>query len=235
MRRTVRLERSACRRVDGWLTAGDDATGPTNDLGNNDRERSSVRVIRFAEPDPFEPGPISDVQVLEYVYPDAAHNAETLLADAVSNTVVIVTKEQSANSVGPAELGRTEPAFVFEGSLDPAADGPVELVLVGTLDMPTLESRTELSPSHPVAIFGAAGVATAGDIAVDGTMIALRTYESVWLWQRGANQTVVEALTSEPCEVGAAFERQGEAVAFDGDGLATLGEGVRQPINLLGK
>jgi hypothetical protein len=39
----------------------------------------------------------------------------------------------------------------------------------------------------------------------------------------------------EPCEVAAAFELQGEAIAFAPEGLVTLGEGVGRPLHLIAR
>ena len=205
------------------------------DVGDNGLERSSIQVVRFAEPDPTLSEPIDEVEVLTYVYPDRPHNAETLLVDEANDRIVIVTKEQTEGTAAPAGLGPTEPAIVFEGALESAAGATTELTMVGTIDMPALERRTAASPTHPAGLFGAAGVPTGGDVHSDGSLIALRTYETVWVWEREAERTVADALAGRPCEVATILERQGEAVAFDGDGLVTVGEGVNQPLNQIGR
>jgi hypothetical protein len=57
-------------------------------------------------------------------------------------------------------------------------------------------------------------VATGADVRADGGAIALRTYETVWLFARPAGTTVAEALAGEPCPAPVEREPQGEAVAF---------------------
>lgn len=208
------------------------------DIGDNGADRSSIHVYRFPEPDPSSPGPIGEVgevEVLEFVYPDRPHNAETLLVDEASNRVVIVTKEQLAGDGIPDDLGETAPSHIFEGPLDAGAGSPVELRAVGTIDMADLETRSEKSPWHPARLLGAAGVPTAGDVSPDGALVALRTYETVWLWPRSAEHTVAEALLGEPCEVKAAFELLGESIAFTPDGLVTLAEGEGRPLHLVAR
>jgi hypothetical protein len=74
------------------------------------------------------------------------------------------------------------------------------------IDMPGLDERAYRSPRHPAGLLGAAGVPTGGDVSADGSLIALRTYETVWLWSRLETQSVAEALLGEPCEIKAAFE-----------------------------
>jgi hypothetical protein len=149
--------------------------------------------------------------------------------------VVIVTKEQLDDAGVQDDLGATAASFVFEGPLDGASDRPVELRAVGMIDMPTLDERAYRSPRHPAGLIGAGGVPTGGDVSVEGSLVALRTYETVWLWTRSEPQSVAEALLGEPCEVRAAFERQGEAVAFAPGGLVTLGEGEGRPLHLIAR
>ncbi|MDX2378206.1 MAG: hypothetical protein QNM02_00420 [Acidimicrobiia bacterium] len=204
------------------------------DIGDNDVDRSAIRIYRFPEPDPRSAGPIEEIEVLEYVYPDRPHNAETLLVDQASDVLVIVTKAQLTDDGVQGDLGSTAASYVFEGPLGGASEAPIELRAVGIIDMVALEERAEKSPRHPTRLIGAAGVPTGGDVSADGSLIALRTYETVWVWPRLEQQSVAEALLGEPCEVGAAFEVQGEAVAFTSEGLATLGEGVNRPLHLIG-
>ena len=196
------------------------------DIGDNGASRPSIRVYRFAEPDPAVIALIADVDVLEYTYPDRAHNAEVLLVDEIERRVVIVTKEQQRVDGRPAELGSTAASFVFEGPLDVTGDEPVELTRVGLLDAALLETRTVADPRHPTSLLGLGGLPTGGDVAPDGALIALRTYETTWVWPRLAGTSVAESLASDPCQARVAAENQGEAVAFRNSRLITLSEGV---------
>ena len=196
------------------------------DIGDNGASRSSIRMYRFAEPDPAVIAPIADVEVLEYTYPDQAHNAEVVLVDDVNRSVVIVTKEQRRVDGIPAELGPTAPSFVFEGPLDIGGDELVELALIGTLDAPLLETRTVADPPHPISRLGLGGLPTGGDVSADGALIALRTYETAWVWPRQAGTSVAESLASDPCQARVAPENQGEALAFRDSTLITVSEGV---------
>jgi hypothetical protein len=208
------------------------------DIGDNGATRDSVRVYRFAEPDPAIVAPITEFEVLEFVYPDRPHNAETLLVDDANRRLVIVTKEQAPDADGrPNRVGHTEPSFIFEGPLDGLLDGegPIELTAVGSVDTPQLETLTVSDSPHPATALGFGGVPTGGDVSPSGALVALRTYEAVWLWPREPGQGVAEAFQNEPCQVTSVPEPQGEAVAFVDDGLVTLGEGVNPPLNRLGK
>jgi|GEM_PF-754011 len=200
------------------------------DIGDNGARRASIRIYRFAEPDPAAIAPITDVEVIDYVYPDRPHNAEVLLVDEANRQIVIVTKEQGVVDGLPAEFGPTAPSFVFAGPLDAQGGGSVELFAVGMLDTPLLETRTTAPTPSPISLLGFGGVPTGGDVSPDGALIALRTYETVWLWPRLAERSVAEALASDPCQVRVAPEDQGEAVAFFANSLITLSEGSNQPL-----
>jgi hypothetical protein len=84
------------------------------------------------------------------------------------------------------------------------------------------------------AAIPAGELATGGDVSADGSLIAIRTYRSVLLWDRAPDQTVGEALAGEPCTAAATAELQGESVAFlpAGDAYVTVSEGQNPPINL---
>jgi len=201
------------------------------DIGDNRQRRTTIRLYRFAEPDPTDPGPLVGVEVLEFAYPDRAHNAEVLLVDDESDSAVIVTKEQEAVDGVPNDFGPTAPSFVFEGPLSGHGSGPVVLDLVATIDMPDLATRTVSEVPHPATVLGVGGVPTGGDVSADGTLVALRTYETVWLWARSPGRRVAEVFAETPCQVPMASERQGEALAFDGDDLVSIGEGAAPPVN----
>ena len=62
------------------------------------------------------------------------------------------------------------------------------------LDTPaTLERVADLS-------LGAAQLVTAGDISAAGAVIALRTYGTVFVWDRQEGETIAEAFAREPCQ-----------------------------------
>jgi hypothetical protein len=196
------------------------------DIGDNGANRPSIRLVRFAEPEPWAPAPIDDIEVLEFVYPDRAHNAEVLLVDDANRRIVIVTKEQRSIEGVPAELGPTAPSFIFEGPLDGHDGAPVVLSAVGVLDAPLLETRTVATTPHPASVLGIGGLPTGGDVSADGSLIVLRTYETIWVWPRLAGRSVAESLAGEPCQVQIAPEPQGEAIAVRGGSLITVSEGV---------
>ena len=105
---------------------------------------------------------------------------------------------------------RTE-AFVFKGPLT-ASDAPHPMTLVTTL---FLDAEV-----------------TAADITIDGQLIAMRGYRTVWMWSRDAGESIADALAREPCTAPSPDERQGESIAFDREwGYFTVSEGTAPPLH----
>lgn len=211
------------------------------DIGDNNERRDHIAIYRFDEPDPAPgDGSITEVDVFRFRYPDGARDAEAFMVDPLTNEFVIIEKAFGFGS-GPG-LVSPRPATVYvappASSATPAPDGQVvELIEAGTAPMDQLATQaTSEGPAD--AIFtnlGLEGVATAADIRADGRLIAIRTYATVWLFDRQDGETVAEALTSAPCEAPTIVEDQGEAVAFlDGttSGFVTVSEGQRPAWNV---
>ena len=80
----------------------------------------------------------------------------------------------------------------------------------------------------------AGSLVTGGDMSPDGSVIGLRTYTSVLLWDRAPGQSVPEALAGPPCTAPSAAEPQGEALAIatDGRGYVTVSEGANPAIHV---
>lgn len=104
-------------------------------------------------------------------------------------------------------------AFVFKGPMTPASS-PQEMELVATLFL-------------DAEVSGA-------DISADGGIIALRGYNSVWMWNRAPGQSVAEALTADPCNAPSPDERQGESITFNLElDYFTVSEGTTVDINTI--
>ena len=97
------------------------------DIGDNDQERESIRIYKVKEPDLelFEDA-TEDWDVVYYNYPNSAkYNAESMLIDAMTRELIIITKFD-------------EPpfAFVFKGALDATSESKILLEDTGiTLDL----------------------------------------------------------------------------------------------------
>jgi len=183
------------------LARGADGTLWIADIGDNGRRRSSVAVLRLA--------PGGDETVTRFVYPDGAHDAESLLVPG-DDRPVIVTKDLSGRS--GVYVAETAP----DGSGD--SEEPRPLPRAGEV----------VVPGEAITSVGS-GTYTGGAISADGRVVALRTYTDAWLYPApGGTATaedVVTALSSPPVRVPLSGEVQGEALAFAPDGtLLATGE-----------
>lgn len=196
------------------------------DIGDNDRVRSEITVYRIPEPDlsarAGEPDGSGQPDKLTLTYPDQPHDAETLLVDPVSGDLFIVTKELE-----------TGISFVFRasGAFDDGATATLEQV--AEIDFTQLMSEREIPADAPPLVAGVGHLPTAGDVSPGGDVIAIRTYATVWLWSRAPGSQLWEAFADAPCEGPSSIEAQGEAIAFDSDGLGyfTVSEGEHPPVN----
>ena len=73
---------------------------------------------------------------------------------------------------------------------------------------------------------------TAMDITQDGSLIAVRNYVSLFLWERDVDSTLSKTLSAKPCTYELPLQKQGESIGFsdDGQSLWTLSEGKNQPL-----
>jgi hypothetical protein len=167
------------------------------DIGDNLAFRPDVTVHRFAEPDPATSGTVTDAVPLRFGYPIAPVDSEAMFVDPVTGDLFIITKVDTGNSIVLRADGTT------------LGSDPI---------LPTFEVATlDLGPG---------GFVSAADISPDGTAIALRGYEEVWMWAR-TDRDVAAAFNAEPCMAPSPEEVQGEAIAFTADGTAyvTVSEG----------
>ncbi len=203
------------------------------DIGDNNGNRPHVAVLRFPEPDPGADR-TEAVDRIELRYPDGPRDAEALAVDPLTGQVVIVAKTLAVD-LGAESLVGPGPAGIYVADL-PVGSGSVDLVRAGEVALDRLdELDTGVDPEGVIARFGVGGVATALDISADGRVVALRTYRTVWLFDRPPGRTVAEALAGEPCEAPTRAEAQGESVAFLDDGTAgfvTVSEGAGAAVNL---
>jgi hypothetical protein len=181
------------------------------DTGDNLRARPSVHVYRVPEPTvdpsagPPAPQALTGVATLTLTYPDAPHDAEAIVVDPVTHTLLVVTKESTGKSM------------VFRASADFVAGSSVALVLDRTLALGS----------------GLNGLVTAADVTPAGDVLGLRTYGKVLLYRRTTGQSIAGALGNSPCAGATAAEAQGEAFGFtsDGRGYVTASEGAHPPLH----
>jgi hypothetical protein len=155
-----------------------------------------------------EDGRSEPVVAFEVEYEDGPRDAETLMADPLTDDLLIVSKPWDDTPSG---------VYRFPAAVALADTAP---------DAPMILERVADVPGTP------AGWLTGGDVSADGTLVVLRTYDEVWIWDRDPQRSVGETLANPPTCRREVVEPQGEAVAFSEDGraLVTVSEGEHQPV-----
>lgn len=107
------------------------------DIGDNGESRSKITVYRVPEPDAASARggevDVNSVDIIDLVYPDGAHNAETLLVDPQTGDLVIVAK------------GVPTRVFTLPGPV--AAGGPYMLEEIAPIDFsPIIATGGDISP-----------------------------------------------------------------------------------------
>ncbi len=210
------------------------------DVGDNYGTRQSVALHLVDEPETSNrQQSISPIQSITVVYPDGSHNVEAVFVDPTDGEAFLITKDQPSSD----EEHISHP--MYQVSL---TGTNAEAQLVGHVELPITsnsENEEKFESSDPVSSFvelfaPVLEAPTAADISRDGSIIVVRTYASVWIFQRKPGESVTDVLRSEPCRVTIPNEPQGEAVAIvetsnNQDGttevrLVTASEGTASPL-----
>lgn len=195
------------------------------DIGDNASIRPEIVVYRVPEPvveSSATEEALDTAVALILRYPDGAHDAETLLSDPITGDLYVVSKDISGG-----------PSGVYRAPAPHAPDTPITLELVGEIDWASIQLTTRIAPGAGALPVALPKIPTGGDIAPDGSIVAIRTYGSIWLWARDPAAPLATAFGAPPCEPPSTIEPQGEAIAFtpDGRGYVTASEGANVPLN----
>lgn len=97
----------------------------------------------------------------------------------------------------------------------------------GIYRLPYPQSATEIIIAEKIGIIPSATTATGGSITTDGAEIVVRTYTSVYYWNRKEGETVGQTLARNASKIlSVVIEPQGEGICFDRQlsGFYTLSE-----------
>jgi hypothetical protein len=164
------------------------------DTGDNWNQRTTGVVIhRFKEPQfPYasdasgdRSAKVSNVESMQLTFPNGPSDTEALLVDPWTAQMVLITK---------TKLGWPQIFSVEEFS-------------------------AQATLHHEGAITGQSAGATlffvtGADVSPDGHWIIVRTYTGVYLFYRGPEQSLSDALKTRACLPSPPRELQGEAIAF---------------------
>ena len=188
------------------------------DIGDNNAVRENgLLVHRVREPEPTDRAEVTTEPPTSFRlrYADGPGDAETLLVHPRTGRLYVVTKP----------LAGTARVYAAPEQLD--ASGPNLLEQVA--EAPTQATGTPGGPG----IGGLANyLVTAGDIAPDGSRVALRTYTDVYEWTVPGDD-VAAAFDDEPTVTPLPARQQGEGLAYtaDGDAVLVSTEGAGSPVD----
>ncbi len=188
------------------------------DIGDNNAVRENgLLVHRVREPEPTDREEVTTEPPTSFRlrYPDGPGDAETLLVHPRTGRLYVVTKP----------LAGTARVYAAPERLDP--DGPNLLEQVA-------EATTQATGTVGGPGIGSLAnyLVTAGDIAPDGSRVALRTYTDVYEWTVPGDD-VAAAFDGEPTVTPLPEQRQGEGLAYapDGDAVLVSTEGVNSAVD----
>ena len=180
------------------------------DAGDNLEGRSWVTVYAVPEPRPPEaPGDTLRVTsapaVLRLRYPDGAHDVEAIYVSPRDTALYLVSKGSTRGSaIRLYRVDRTH--WRRPGGRTPGTDEVAVASRVQTLDI-------RPNPEAGRVVTGAA-------IRPDGRVVALRTYNEIFLFYPGVGGRLSPA-RGRPCNI-AGLESGGEAIDFLGDSTFVL-------------
>ena len=175
------------------------------DIGDNNSVRTVKSIIRIEEPDLSNLEKVdtliySNPDVLYFTFPDAVHDCEALMIDNLKRDLILVSKRLNNEKVY---------CFPYPQRLS---------------DTTELEFLCELPFGNEG--FTSSGV-TCGDISQDGTEILMKTYGSVYYYQRSQNESIKDALSKQAQQVSVySMEPQGEGICWSpsADAFYTISE-----------
>ncbi|CAM3285849.1 hypothetical protein [Corallococcus soli] len=162
------------------------------DTGDNFERRKEVRLFRLAEPESLADATLP-VEALPFTYEDGAHDTESLIIDARSGRIAVLTKTR-------VSLGDL---YAVEG-LAPGGSGKARKL--GTLRVPEDVDRLSTGAAlHP-----------------SGERLLVRTYTRVWEVRKPGAKRLEDLIQAQVVEVPGASQAQAEAITFLQDGRGYL-------------
>lgn len=184
------------------------------EIGDNKTKRPEHNVFRVPEPsvaaadsDSSRQSPLTtaDADILNFSYPDANQDAESLLVHPISGEVYVVTKRVS----GPAGIYRLKPDFNKQ-TIQKAEK-------IGELSVPAIPN----------------GFLTGGDISPDGKRVIICDYTQAYEYVLPDGEKDFETVWKQtPESIDLGKRKGGESVCYSADGLSIFAtsEGRNSPM-----
>lgn len=191
------------------------------DTGDNTGAREHVTLWLLDEPDPRNPDSRADkAQAINFRYPDAAHDVESMTVDAQSGDVLVLSK-------------RTVPPVLYRIPLS-AVDhaGVVTADRVAVLAGVPQPSEREIARDGALSRYRSQ--TTAMELDCSGRGLLVLTYDAIYRYQRSAEQTWAQALPKQiPGRSDISLLPQAEAMALDADCRNLYVGSEKAPVPLL--
>jgi hypothetical protein len=175
------------------------------DIGDNDASyNNEYTIYKVKEPNTLpnkSDQNIDAAETIKFRYPDASHDAETLMVDQQTSDIYVVTKRE--NNVRIFILPYPQ----------------------STTSTSTLTYVADLPFGAPIN--GIPTGATAGDISIDNSEIVIKNYFQIFYWKLKKTENIRQALARNHDKLlPYSPEPQGEGIAFatDNTGYYTIGE-----------
>lgn len=192
------------------------------DMGDNAGKRKSIRLVMAPAPVPDESGDfpkrVEIIHTLKLRYPDGPRDCEAMSYDPSSGQVLFLTKRDHPPRL--YAIGREQMMEASEATLEFLGEVP-------GFREPTAADLLR-DPARGMWVSQPTGM----DISPDGTLAAVITYRSLYLFERAPDQSWPEAFTGQPYEFEGPPGTHDEAVGFspDQDWVIVTAEGISAPI-----
>jgi hypothetical protein len=222
------LAELALETVPSLIDAEDIALGPgpggasfvyLGDTGNNFASFGvgipRRKAVIYRVPEPHVPPaarnlkvPLRDAFPIVLSFPSGARDVEAFFVDPVSGALFMIGKQPD----GQSQVLSASPELLMAGGGELHVEGE-------------LRFGREPLPGSPMP--------TAASISGNGSAILVRTYSSVFLFRRRADESVMSALGRAPARLPSPREQQGEAVGFaeQDSAFVTISEGVKPAVH----
>ena len=193
------------------------------DTGDNDAEGTNYQLHFIKEPklsqklDTLERLTTKPQWTINFAYEDAPRDCESVAIDPINEQILLLSKREVPNQLFTLPLKQQKNTHLMMAHrLGEIPSFPVPLKpRLGAFD-----------------ILNYSSMPTAMDISTDGSMVAVLTYSSAYLYLRQAGETWLATFSKEPKRIDFPTLSQGEAIGFDpsGEHIYITSEGVPAPI-----
>ncbi len=189
------------------------------DTGDNFSARKKVRLYFVAEPPPgsFDRA-LKPAHKLDVRYPDGPRDVEALAWDPQSDMILFLSKRD----VPPRLYGVPRDLALVEKELEAEFLGEIAPLRPPTRSDILKHPKRGLWVSQPTGM----------DISADGRLAAVITYRSLYLYERGKQESWLEAFQRGPAEFRGPPGLHDEAVAFGHAGQSVYITTERRPAPL---